>query len=182
MNFAERLNYLYALSYAQRSGNTEIDLQALESLDSATYLACELTFQCIQEAGRSPADERERQFDMLSVYQTFALLIYAYLSLPLAREGVGSDITEASIVIVKSIFSDVTPEEWVEIVDSGTHKFHLIAQAESEHWVDYRDHLEKAVVAYVIAGTDDEAQFTKEDIIPILTNLLSQLCEAFEEY
>lgn len=182
MNFAERLNFLYALSYAQRTGETRMELDTLEALDSATYLACELTFACIQNTGRSPADEREQQFDMLSVYQTFAVLIYAYLSLPLAREGVRANMTEASVVMAKTLFSEVTPEEWVEIIDSGTHKFQLIAQAETEHWVDYRDHLEKAVIAYVIAGTDDDAQFTKEEIVPILTNLLSQLCEAFEDY
>jgi hypothetical protein len=35
-------------------------------------------------------------------------------------------------------------------------------------------------VAFVIAGTDDDSPHDKEEIIPLFGQLLSQLCEAFE--
>jgi len=36
------------------------------------------------------------------------------------------------------------------------------------------------VIAFVIAGTDDESPHEIEEILPIFGQLLSQFCEAFE--
>jgi hypothetical protein len=59
-------------------------------------------------------------------------------------------------------------------------KFQLIAGAEQEHWSNYREDLDKAVIALVVAGTEESADFDKEDLFPIIGALLSMLCEAFE--
>ena len=80
---------------------------------------------------------------------------------------------------MKSLFAGLADDELAEIVESGTRKFELIANAEQEHWVSYREDLDKAVIAYVIAGTDDEAPFEMSDILPMHAALLSMLCEAF---
>ncbi|OYY04699.1 MAG: hypothetical protein B7Y72_05190, partial [Mehylophilales bacterium 35-46-6] len=67
-----------------------------------------------------------------------------------------------------------------EIIEAGFNKFKLIADAQTEHWQEFRENLDKVVVAFVIAGTDDESPHGVEEILPIYGQLLSQLCEAFE--
>ena len=70
--------------------------------------------------------------------------------------------------------------ELVEVIESGLQKFQLIADAEVEHWTEFRENLDKLTVAFVVAGTDDESPHEKEELIPYFGQLLSQLCEAFE--
>ena len=70
--------------------------------------------------------------------------------------------------------------ELIEIIESGLQKFKLIGDAEVDHWFEFRENLDKLTVAFVIAGTDDESPHDKEDVIPLFGQLLSQLCEAFE--
>ena len=179
MTYSKRLQLLRALSEAETQPQSPPDLAQYSPTDAANYLACYLTFKAIQNADRSPADERFENFDLLSVYQAFAMLVYAYLTLPLTQEDFLPDIEQASLVIVKSLFAGLADDELAEIVESGTRKFELIANAEQEHWVSYREDLDKAVIAYVIAGTDDEAPFEISDILPMHAALLSMLCEAF---
>jgi hypothetical protein len=185
--YAQRLSLLYGicLAEAQREAGLHLDkiqsknLQDYDAEEAATFLACTIAFKAIQQAGRSPADERNENFEMLSVYQAFAMLAYAFIALPLGNEGVVPDFTAASVTIAKTLFAELGNEEWAEIIESGGNKFQLIADAEQEHWVDYRQDLDKAVIAFVIAGTDDDAEFEKEEVIPIFGTLLSMLCEAF---
>ena len=181
MMYSERLNLLYGLCLHLMGGNAaELDLKEADAMDSAHFLACYVTFNAIRNAGREPAEERAENFDMLSVYQAFALLTYAYFALPLGEEGKQPDFTQAAVAIVKSLFAELSPEEWAEIIESGQNKFQLIGDAESEHWMNYRQDLEKTVLAFVVAGTDEDAPFSQEDILPMFGNLLSMLCEAFD--
>jgi hypothetical protein len=110
-----------------------------------------------------PADERYENFDMLSVYQAFALMTYAYLVLPLESEEITGNLDEDQIVIAKTLFSELGTEELVDIVESGMRKFTLVGNADAEHWVNYREDMNKAVIAFVVAGTDDAAPFEKEE-------------------
>ena len=71
---------------------------------------------------------------MLSVYQTFAMLVYAYLTLPLGAEDIAPDVEGSPVVIAKTLFAGLDNVEWTEIIESAGHKFQLIAQAEQEHW------------------------------------------------
>ena len=183
MNYSERLNLLYALCLNEikaAQGEAPITtLQVQDPLEAANYLACYITFKAIQQAERSPGDERTENFDMLSVYQTYAMLVYAYLTMPLGQEGIVPDVEGSPVVIAKTLFTGLGAEEWAEIIASGSHKFRLIADAEQEHWVSYREDLDKVVVALVVAGTDENAPFHKDELIPMLGTLLSMLCEAF---
>jgi hypothetical protein len=181
LTYSQRLRLLHGIHLAEsREGNeASTDLGDYEPLEAASYLACALTFHAIRLAERSPADERVENFDMLSVYQTFAMLVYAYLTLPLGREGIAPDAEGTPVVIAKTLFGGLANEELAEIIESGGRKFQLIAEAEQEHWTSYREDLDKAVIAYVIAGTDDEAPFDKEEVMPMFGALLSMLCEAF---
>lgn len=181
LTYSQRLSLLYGISVAESSGNAEpsTDLQDYDPLEAASYLACALTFHAIRHAERSPADERIENFDMLSVYQAFAMLIYAYLTLPLVREEMAPDVEGSPIVIAKTLFVGLDNEEWAEIIESGSRKFQLMAEAEQEHWMSYREDVDKAVIAYVIAGTDDSTPFSKEEVVPMFGALLSMLCEAF---
>ncbi|CAG0958471.1 hypothetical protein MTYP_00591 [Methylophilaceae bacterium] len=182
MNFSERLSFLYALCLNETSNDKSsisTDLQDYDPLEAANYLACYITFKAIREAERSPADERLENFDMLSVYHAYAMLVYAFLMLPLGEEGVVPDTEAAAVIIAKTLFAGLSGEEWAEIIESGSNKFRLIAEARQEHWVDYRQDLDKATVAFVIAGTDEETPFDKDDVIPMFGALLSMLCEAF---
>ena len=83
--YSKNLSLLHALCLAE--GHTEQDAPLSSNLDdydpvkAASYLACYITAKAIKEAARSPADERYDNFDMLSVYQAFALMVYAYLVL-----------------------------------------------------------------------------------------------------
>lgn len=182
MNYSERLTLLHALLTAEttRADEAKPDLKNFNALDAANYLSCYLVFKSIQLSGRSPMAERTENFDMLSVYQTYALLIYAFLSLPLRHEKIEPEIQNAQIVIAKTLFAGLPEAELAEIIESGLNKFKLIAEAEVEHWADYREALDKATVSFIVAGTDDDAPHDKENILPLLGQLLSQLCEAFE--
>src|SRR5690606_13301298 len=124
--------------------------------------------------------ERIENFDMLSVYQAFAMLVYAYLTLPLGKEDMMPVADEASGVIAKSLFVELNNEELAEVLESGMHKFRLIAGAEQEYWTTYREDLDKAVIALMVAGTEENTEFDKDDLIPIIGALLTMLCEAFE--
>lgn len=183
MTYAQRLSLLHAidLNEARNLENMTLntDLQDYDPLEAASYLACLITFGAIQESGRSPQEEREDSFDMLSVYQAFAMLSYAYLTLPLGSEEILPDFETASITIAKSLFAGLPAEELAEVIESGQRKFELIGNAEQDHWAGYREDMDKAVVAYVIAGTEDEAPYEREDVIPLFGRLLSMLCEAF---
>ncbi|HEU4709231.1 MAG TPA: hypothetical protein VFS17_07965 [Methylophilaceae bacterium] len=184
MKYSQRLSLLYALCVNEfRSAGSTQPSEKLEDyapLEAATYLACYISFKAIQQTERSPADERIENFDMLSVYQAFAMLVYAYLTLPLGKEGLVPDSDEAAGIIAKSLFAELNNEELVEVLESGVHKFRLIAGAEQEYWTTYREDLDKAVIALVVAGTEESAEFDKEDLIPILGALLTMLCESFE--
>jgi hypothetical protein len=180
LSYSQRLSLLYGISVAESGGSAaSADLQDYDPLEAASYLACALTFNAIRSAERSPADERIENFDMLSVYQAFAMLVHAYLTLPLAREDMAPDLEGSPVVIAKTLFAGLDNEEWVEIIEAGNRKFQLIAEAETEHWTTYREDLDKAVIAYVISGTDDSTPFGKEEVIPMFGALLSMLCEAF---
>lgn len=182
MNYSERLTLLHALLSAEtlRADEAAPDLKQFNALDAADYLSCFLTFKAIQLSERSPMTERSENFDMLSVYQTYALLLYAFLSLPLRHEQIEPNIQHAQIVIAKTLFSGLPDAELAEIIESGFNKFKLIADAEVEHWADYREALDKATISFIVAGTDDDAPHSKDDILPLFGQLLSQLCEAFE--
>ncbi|HSH73118.1 MAG TPA: hypothetical protein VK974_08695 [Methylophilaceae bacterium] len=184
MEYSKRLSLLHALCLAEtRSSNQEAapsaNLDDYDPLEAATYLACYISFQAIQQAQRSPADERYDNFEMLSVYQAFGMLAYAYLTLPLGAEQISPDIEQDSVIIAKSLFSELTQEELVDVIESGMRKFRLIGDAEAEHWNNYREDLDKAVVAFLVAGTDENSPFDKEDLLPVFGALLSMLCEAF---
>jgi len=189
MKYSERLNLLYGICCAEAQQNAgkpprdvlqSTNLDDYDPLDSATFLACFITFKAIQHAGRSPAEERQHNFDMLSVYQAYAMMILAYFTLPLGGEGIAPDLVKSSVVLVKTLFAGVSEEEWAEIIEAGQRKFQLVGNAEEEHWAKFREELDKAVVAYLVAGTDDDAPFEKEEIVPLFSTLLSGLCEAFE--
>lgn len=184
MKYSQRLSLLYALCVNEfRGEGAQQPSERLEDyapLDAATYLACYISFKAIQQAERSPADERIENFDMLSVYQAFAMLIYAYLTLPLGKEDILPNADEAAGVIVKSLFAELNSEELVEVLESGMHKFRLIAGAEQEYWTTYREDLDKAVIALVVAGTEESAEFDRDDLIPIIGALLTMICESFE--
>jgi hypothetical protein len=107
-------------------------------------------------------------------------LAYAFFTTPLAREDINPEFPTAQITIAKTLFAGLPDAELIEIIESGFNKFQLIAEAEAEHWVEFRENLDKVVIAFVIAGTDDDSPHDVEEILPIFGQLLSQLCEAFE--
>lgn len=183
MEYAERLVFIHALLFNESldDAGKKTDLKEFNALDAADYLACYFTFQGIQGAERSPAEERTAQFDMLSVYQCFALLVYAFIARPLNNEGKEGQFDEVQIVVAKTLFSGVSDEEMVEIIQNGLRKFQLIAEAEAEHWVEFREMLDKVTVSYIIAATDDESPHDQAEILPLFGQLLSQLCEAFSD-
>ena len=183
MDYTKRLNLLHAICLAETyhdGGKPNIDLASLNAQESAHYLASFLTFRAIQAAGRQPAEERENKFDMLSVYQCFGVLIFAFLTLPLTQEGINPDLSSAQVVIAKTLFAGLSDAEMMEIIESGFNKFKLIGDAEAEHWSEFRENLDKLTVSFVIAGTDDDSPHSKEEVLPIFGQMLSQLCEAFE--
>lgn len=182
MHYSERLTLLHALLATETTRHDEAkpDLKDFNALDAANYLSCYLTFKAIQLSERSPMAERTENFDMLSVYQAYALLVYAFLSLPLRHEKIEPEIQHAQIVMAKTLFAGLPEAELAEIIESGFHKFQLIADADVDHWADYREALDKATVSFIVAGTDDDAPHDKVDILPLFGQLLSQLCEAFE--
>lgn len=183
MDYSKRLNLLHAICLTETyhdGGKPNIDLESLNAEESAHYLSSFLTFRAIQAAGRQPADERENNADMLSVYQCFAVLVFAFLTLPLTQDGITPDLSAAQVVVAKTLFSGLPDQELMDIIEAGFHKFKLIADAEAEHWGEFRENLDKLTVSFVIAGTDDDSPHSKEDVLPIFGQMLSQLCEAFE--
>lgn len=184
IHYSKRLNLLHALCLAENLRDDEAkpstNLDGYDALASAEYLSCYMTFKAIQAAERSPLAERSDHFDMLSVYQAYALLSYAFLTLPLTQEGITPNLERAQGVAAKTLFAGLSDEELIEIIQSGFHKFQLIGDAEAEHWTDYRENLDKVVVAFVVAATDEGSPYNKAEILPLFGQLLSQLCEAFE--
>ena len=198
MDFAQRLNLLHALCLAETYNDglpDRIDLKSLTTQDSAHYLASYITFVAIREASQQPSEEVNDQFDHLSVYQAYALLVFAYLSLPVMRESQFSatqqsenndstnkapDLNAAQVTIAKTLFEGLSDAQLIELMQSGYNKFQLIGDAEAEHWADFRENLDKLTISFIIAGTDDDSPHEKEEIIPLFGQLLSQLCEAFE--
>jgi len=181
--YSQRLKLMHALCLAATSRDDETpntNLDEYDALIAADYLSCYVTFKAIQAAERSPLAERSENFDMLSVYQAYALLIYAFFTSPLVREEIQPDFQAAQITIAKTLFAGLPDAELIEIIESGFNKFKLIAEAEVEHWVEFRENLDKLVIAFVIAGTDDESPHDVEEVLPIFGQLLSQFCEAFE--
>lgn len=183
MNYSKRLSPLYAICLNETRGNDGIrpssNLEDYDALEAATYLTCYITFKAIHQAERSPVDERVENFDMLSVYQAYAMLLYACLTLPLGEEGIAPALDQASVTIAKSLFAELSVEELAEIVESDNHKFQLIGDAEAEHWMNYREDIDKAAIAFVVAGTDENSPYDKEEPVPLFGALLSMLCEAF---
>jgi hypothetical protein len=184
MQYSKRIKLMHALCLAETLRDDEakpnIDLEQYDALASADYLSCYVTFKAIQAAERSPLAERTENFDMLSVYQAYALLAYAFFTTPLAREDISPNFQTAQITIAKTLFAGLSDAELIEIIESGLQKFKLIGDAEVDHWAEFRENLDKLTVAFVIAGTDDESPHDKDDVIPLFGQLLSQLCEAFE--
>ena len=188
MDYSKRLNLLHAICLAETyhdGGKPNIDLNSLNAEESAHYLASFLTFRAIQAAGRQPADELKNNFEMLSVYQCFGVLIFAFLTLPIINESANQaaftpNLDAAQIVIGKTLFDGISDAQMVEIIQSGYSKFKLIGDADAEHWSEFRENLDKLTVSFVIAGTDDDSPHSKEDVLPIFGQMLSQLCEAFE--
>jgi hypothetical protein len=183
MDYSKRLTLLHALCLAETfddGAKPNINLDEYNALDSTHYLASFITFKAIQAADRQPAFERKNNFDMLSVYQAYALLCFAFLTLPLVQENITSDLNAAQIIIAKTLFAGLPDAELVEIIESGFNKFKLIGDAEAEHWSEFRENLDKITVTFVIAGTDDDSPHSKEEVLPIFGQMLSQLCEAFE--
>ena len=184
IQYSKRIKLMHALCLADTLRDDEAkpntDLNQYDALAAADYLSCYITFKAIQAAERSPLAERTEKFDMLSVYQAYALLAYAFLTMPLTQEAISPNLQAAQITIAKTLFSGLPDAELMEIIESGFHKFQLIGDAEVEHWMEFRENLDKLTVAFVIAGTDDESPHEKEEILPLFGQLLSQLCEAFE--
>ena len=190
MDYSKRLTLLHALCLAetlddgdgQPSNNNfpNVNLSEYKALDSAHYLASFVTFKAIQAADRQPAFERSNNFDMLSVYQAYALLTFAFFTAPLATENITPDLTAAQIIIAKTIFAGLSEAELMEIIDSGFNKFKLIGEAEAEHWSEFRENLDKLTISFLVAGTDDDSPHDKDEVLPLFGQLLSQLCEAFE--
>ena len=183
LSYSQRLKLLHGICLAETHADgakPSTDLADYKALDAANYLASFITFRAIQAAERQPAQERAENFEMLSVYQAYGVLTYAFLTGPLAQESITPDFQAAQIIIAKTLFAGISEEELVEIIDTGLSKVKLIGEAEVEHWSEFRENLDKLTVSFVIAGTDDESPHSKEEVLPLFGQLLSQLCEAFE--
>ncbi|MFM9834531.1 MAG: hypothetical protein ACKVOA_00335 [Methylophilaceae bacterium] len=183
LNYSHRLKLLHGICLAETHADgatPSTDLSDYDVFDAANYLASFITFRAIQASERQPAQEYKENFEMLSVYQAYGLLTYAFLTTPLAQENLAPDYQAAQIIIAKTLFAGICEEELAEIIDSGLSKVKLIGEADVEHWSEFRENLDKLTVSFVIAGTDDESPHSKEEVLPLFGQLLSQLCEAFE--
>jgi hypothetical protein len=179
--YSERLYLLYALCLADNGQlKTVEDAPKSDMLVAATFLACLVTVNAIKHLGRTPHDEID-DIEALSVYQAFAMLVFVYLILPLQQEGEVPDIPAGAVMIGRSLFAELPPEALAECLESGDRKFQLIGNAKHEHWMVFREDMDKTVIAFVVAGTDDDAPFDKEELIPVFATMLNQLCEAFED-
>jgi hypothetical protein len=184
IQYSKNIKLMHALCLADTLRDDEakpsINLDEYDALAAADYLSCYVTFKAIQAAERSPLAERSENFDMLSVYQAYALLTYAFLTMPLAQEEISPNLQAAQVTIAKTLFAGLPDAELIEIIESGFNKFQLIGDAEAEHWAEFRENLDKLTIAFVIAGTHDDSPHSKEEVLPLFGQLLSQLCEAFE--
>lgn len=182
--YSTNLKLMHALCLAESNAQSmplDTDLNQYDALVAADYLSCYITFKAIQASERSPAIERTENFEMLGVYHAYAMLVYAYLSMPLAQDDIAPNPQAAQVTIAKTLFAGLDDAELLEVIESGFNKFQLIADAEVEHWSEFRENLDKLAIAFVIAGTDDESPHSKEEVLPIFGKMLSQLCEAFED-
>lgn len=183
IRYSERLKLLHGICLAETHADgaqPSTQLADYNALDAANFLASFISFKAIQAAERHPAQELHENFDMLGVYQSYALLVYAFLTIPLSQEDMTPDFQAAQIVIAKTLFAGIPDEQLAEIVEGGFNKFQLIADAESEHWAEFRENIDKLTISFIIAGTDDDSPHGKEEVLPLFGQMLSQLCEAFE--
>lgn len=183
MDYSQRLLELYAINQAQTHGIDSVtqpsgDLEE-DVFSAATYLAAYLTLQSIRHLGRSPDEERISNFDMLGVYQCFAGMVFVFLTLPLKNENIEPDVVKAAVVIGKALFFELPDEATIECIESGLRKIQLIGKAEQEYLVRFREDLDRATIAYVIAGTDEESPVNADDLVPVFAALLNLLCETF---
>jgi len=183
LKYSQRLKLLHGICLAEvhaDGAKPSADLADYNALDASYYLASYITFNAISAAERNPKSELSEDFDMLSVYQAYGLLTFAFLTTPLSAEGVKPDYQAAQVTIAKTLFSGIPDEQMMEIVNTGLNKVKLISDTDVEHWREFRENLDKLTVSFLIAGTDDESPHTKEEVLPLFGKLLSQLCEAFE--
>lgn len=179
MEYSERLGLLYGLCLAETGQLSSLDdVPEHDALEAATFVACLITVSAIRELGRVPQEEKH-DLETLGVYQAFAMLVFVYLALPLQEEGMALDMTKGAVMIARSLFSELPQELLAECLESGDRKFQLIGNAEHEHWMSFRQDMDKAAIAFVVAGTDDNAPFDKAELIPLFGTMLNQLCEAF---
>ena len=179
MEYSERLSLLYALCLAETGQlRRPEDVPEHDALEAATFVACLITVSAIRELGRSPQEERH-DLETLGVYQAFAMLVFVYLALPLQDEGMELDLTRGAVMIARSLFAELPQEVLAECLESGDRKFQLIGNAEHEHWMSFRQDMDKVSIAFVVAGTDDNSPVSKEELIPLFATMLNQLCEAF---
>lgn len=179
--YSERLLDLYRTCLAESDadaaeldGDTEQDV-----FTAATFLAAWLTLNAIRELGRSPAEERHANFDMLSVYQCFATMTFVILTLPLKSEDIVPDVVQGAVVIGRALFYELPDEACLECIQSGLRKVELLGQAEQEYLVQFREDLDRAAIAFVVAGTDPDSPIGHRDLVPVFAALLNILCETF---
>lgn len=181
--YSQRLLDLYASRQAETRPNEEVvepsgDI-AQDCFSAATFLSAYITLKSIQHLGRSPEEERQSNFDMLGVYQCFASMVFVFLTLPLKREEIEPDVVKGAVVIGKALFFELPDEAVMECIESGLRKLQLIGKAEQEYLLQFREDLDRATIAYVIAGTDEESPVNSDDLIPVFGALLNILCETF---
>jgi len=181
--YSQRLLDLYAARHTENRQNREaMELSGDTQRDvfsAATYLAAYITLKTIHHLDRSPAEERQSNFDMLGVYQCFANMVFVFLTLPLRQEEIETDTVKGAVVIGKALFFELPDEATVECIESGLRKLQLIGKAEQEYLVQLREDLDRATIAYVIAGTDPASPVRADDLIPVFGALLNILCETF---
>jgi hypothetical protein len=183
MDFSQRLLEIYAINQARTNGIDSItepsgDIEQ-DVFSAATYLAAYITLQSIRHLDRSPEEERIENFDMLGVYQCFASMVFVFLTLPLKNEDIEPDVVQAAVVIGKALFLELPDEATVECIESGLRKMQLIAKAEQDYLVQFREDLDRVTIAYVVAGTDEESPVDADELIPVFAALLNILCETF---
>ena len=102
IQYSKRIKLMHALCLAETVRDDEqkpnADLNDYDALAAADYLSCYVTFKAIQAAERSPLAERSENFDMLSVYQAYALLAYAFFTTPLAQEDIAPNLGVAPLL------------------------------------------------------------------------------------
>ena len=184
LDYAQRIIALYLI---QQTESPQLDetRELLDNpdeaalIDAATYLSAMLTLTSIRELDRDPVYERDHDFDMLSVYQCFASLIFVFITQPLRDEDFAPDLVQASAILSKSLFSELSDEACAECLESGLRKLQLVGKAEQDYLIEFREQLDRAVIAFVIAGTDNDSPIEAQEIYPMFAALLNILCETF---